>query len=492
MDVAQQRAARERVALTWWTAHRWTIIVSGAATGWAIALFALVRSQYESFELGRFDLGNMVQAVWSTAQGRPLETTMAGGEQITRLGVHVDPILALVTPLWMLLPSPLTLAAVQIAAVSLGALPVFWLARKHLGSQKAAAVLALAYLASPWIAWNAVDAMHPKTFAIPLFLFAIWFLDNDRLGAFAAAAVATAACGELMGMTIAALGVWYAFARGRRREGLAIAVVGAAWTAVALFVIVPAFSGDESAYYGLYDHVGGSPSGILETAFVDPGAILSALTEGRDVLFLFLLAAPLLGLFVLAPGMALVAAPQLLLNALADSGGPADPRHHYLAGVIPFLFAAVAIGLGRLAHARRVPVSGLVLGVSLLLTVLLGPWPGIEREPIRYEIEAPPGHAEVLRRAVALIPEDAPVSATNKVGAHLAAREYLFTVPVVRHAEWIVVDTRDNWVSHGGLPFLVERPPAEVRAFSERISQSGMWETALAEDGVFVFRRLSR
>jgi hypothetical protein len=63
---------------------------------------------------------------------------------------------------------------------------------------------------------------------------------------------------------------------------------------------------------------------------------------------------------------------------------------------------------------------------------------------------------------------------------------------VVRHAEWIVVDTRDNWVSHGGLPFLVERPPAEVRAFSERISQSGMWETALAEDGVFVFRRLSR
>jgi 4-amino-4-deoxy-L-arabinose transferase-like glycosyltransferase len=75
----------------------------------------------------------------------------------------------------------LTLAAAQIAAVAVGALPVYWLGRRHLGSETAALLVALAYLAYPWLAWSAIDAIHPVTFAIPLLLFALWFLDSDRL-----------------------------------------------------------------------------------------------------------------------------------------------------------------------------------------------------------------------------------------------------------------------------------------------------------------------
>ena len=92
------------------------------------ALPAIARDHYVNFRLGRYDLGNMVQAVWSTAHGRPLEVTNgATGEQMIRLGEHVDPILALLAPLWIVAPSPLTLIAVQVGAVALGALPVFWL-----------------------------------------------------------------------------------------------------------------------------------------------------------------------------------------------------------------------------------------------------------------------------------------------------------------------------------------------------------------------------
>ena len=90
----------------------------------------------------------------------------------------------LLTPLWMVFPSPLTLAAAQAAAVALGALPVFWLGRRHLASDNAALLVSLAYLVYPWLAWTALDAIHPVTFAIPLFLFGVWFLDGDRLWAF--------------------------------------------------------------------------------------------------------------------------------------------------------------------------------------------------------------------------------------------------------------------------------------------------------------------
>ena len=108
---------------------------------WSCALFAVVRDGYRRYRLGRFDFGNMVQAVWSTAHGRVLESTDgATGEQVSRLAAHVDPFLVLLSPLWILWPSPLVLALAQIVVVALGALPVFWLGRKHLGSERAAAL----------------------------------------------------------------------------------------------------------------------------------------------------------------------------------------------------------------------------------------------------------------------------------------------------------------------------------------------------------------
>ena len=48
--------------------------------------------------------------------------------------------------------------------------------------------------------------------------------------------------GELTGLPIAGLGIWYALARGRRVAGSAIALAGAAWTFIAVYVVVKQFS----------------------------------------------------------------------------------------------------------------------------------------------------------------------------------------------------------------------------------------------------------
>ncbi len=367
----------------------WALTVFAAMILWAIALFVVVRDRYADFRFARYDLGNMVQAVWNTTQGRPLETTHGTtGEQMVRLGGHVDPILGALAPLWIVLPSPLTLIGVQIAAVAVGALPLFWIARRHLGSDRAAALLALAYLLYPWIAWTALDVFHPVTLAIPLFLFSIWFLDTGKLVPFAICAGLAATTGELMGLIVAALGIWYALARGRMRAGLVIAVAGTGWTLFALLVVVPAFSGGgESIFYGAYEEVGGSPLGVVRTALTDPVTLLSAVTRHNDLLYLILLAVPLGGLFLLAPGMAAVALPQLAANLLASRQHTTDPHVHYVAGVLPFLFVAVALGLGRLSPVGRVRGAVLVLTLSLVTTIAR--W-SLAREPVgRAEL----GHA---------------------------------------------------------------------------------------------------
>ncbi|MDX6368706.1 MAG: hypothetical protein QOG93_208, partial [Gaiellaceae bacterium] len=122
-----------------------TLLVAAIAA-YAAGFAALSSLRHEAFITGRFDLGNMVQADWSTAHGHPLRMTDLHGEQISRLAAHVDPILVLFTPLWWLWPSPHLLLVVQAVAVALGALPVFWLASKHLASRRAGLGFALAYL----------------------------------------------------------------------------------------------------------------------------------------------------------------------------------------------------------------------------------------------------------------------------------------------------------------------------------------------------------
>ena len=74
----------------------------------------------------------------------------------------------------------------QAVAVALGAVPVFLLARKHLGSERAGLGFALVYLLYPPTQWLVVDDFHPVALATPLLLGAIWFLDEDRLLPFAA------------------------------------------------------------------------------------------------------------------------------------------------------------------------------------------------------------------------------------------------------------------------------------------------------------------
>ena len=457
-------------------------------TVWSIAAFATVWPRYQDFWIARFDLGNMVQAVWSTAHGHPLEVTDVTGDQMVRLGGHVDPILVLLAPFWLVVPSPLTLAAVQIAACALGALPVFWLARKHLNSENVAILMAVAYLAYPWLAWTALDAIHPVTFAIPLFLYAIWFLDQGRLARFGLCAVLICACGELMGLPLAALGLWYWLSQKRRRAGLLITAAGLLWSLVALELVVPALRHGPSAFYAYYGSVGGSPRGIVETAVTHPGVLLSKLFSLSDVSYLFLLGAPLLGIFVLAPGLAMVALPQLLLNGLSDWPFTTDPRYHYLAAVLPFLVASSVLGLAKLPEASRALGAFLILAFCLSFTAIVGTW----RTHLEPSFSA--GHVQAIRDALALVPDETPVSTTNRVGSHVSDRRYVYSVPIVGRSRWIVVDEHDPWVagtSSAARTSTLSRNQRVLRRFVARLKFSREWRQLFARDEVLVFRRIS-
>jgi uncharacterized membrane protein len=409
---------------------------------WAVGFAGIAAVRQYLFLDRRYDLGNFTQAIWATAHGHFLEVTEVGGTQVSRLGIHVDPIIVLLAPLWWVWPNPMLLLVIQAVAFAAGALPLYWLGRKYLSSDKDAGLIAVAYLLAPSVTANALFEFHAVALAVPLLLFSIWFLDEGRFLPFAAAAGGAMLCQEQIGLIVACLGLWYAGRTRRFVPGIAIACAGVMVSAVDFEVILKHFSGG-SPYAGRFTALGGSTADVLGNLFTDPLTILSAV-QPSDLLGLILLL-PVLGVCVRSP-LLFVALPQIAILALSDRVPDWNFAAQNVLPIIPFIYAGTVMALSRSErkNSSRRPriLPRHVLGASIVLVVSYWFSPSPFGRPVI------PSWSQVMaaHHAVSLIPSDAKVSATNHLGSHLAARRYLYVFPVLRKADWVVIDSRDNYL----------------------------------------------
>jgi uncharacterized membrane protein len=458
-------------------------------------------ARYHAFWQARFDLGNMVQAVWSAAHGHLFITTDLQGEQISRLSSHVDPILGALAPLWWIWPSPVMLLVVQAVVVATGAFPAFLLGRRWLGDDRLAVAFGAVYLLYPPLQWATVTEFHAVTLAAPLLLWCIWAADAGRMVTLGVLATAAALCKEEVGLSLAILGLWMAVSLHRRRAGAVLAACSLAWTAIAIWVVIPHFNHGQGSVHvaGRYGELGSDAGGVIRTLVTEPWRAADIIaTEGRGRYVLALLL-PLAFLSLFAPLLAAGALPELLLNLLSSRTAQHEITYHYASVIVPFLVAAAILGLSRLRRLNRPRALTEITDRPALLATLLVVWmvvAGIHLGPLPFWRHVPQGsdlrtgeytagaHAAALSKAVALVPDDAVVSAGNRIGGHLSARRRILTFPVVADAEYVLVDrTRPDLADTIG-PVEHERL---VRAILARPDMRLIYE----RDGVLVIHRVT-
>jgi uncharacterized membrane protein len=456
---------------------RGTLVVYLFSTAYALVFFAAAASSYVVFLTPRFDLGDMTQVVWSTAHGHFLQTNETNGVVMSSLGAHFDPFLALLAPLWWIWASPLVLLAAQAFAVASGALPVYWLARKHLQSGSFAAVFAAAYLLYSPTQFNAFSpyGIHAVSFAIPLILFAIWFLDEGRLFAFAACALVAVTTKEEIAAAVGGLGVWWAVRRGGRWVGGSVAVAGVASSVVILEFVVPHFApSGTQPFADRYAGVGSTPVGVARAAVTDPATLLHQAATWHNFGFLLLVFGPFLGLWALEPWLLVGAVPDLAINLLSSDSGQTTITGHYTAGIIPFVVAASVLGTARLRSKRLLPPA--LIGVAFMLAVL---------SPLVYagRLIAADRQDEVraMQRAVRLIPSNAPVSAARSLGGNVSTRRVVVTFPAVARAQWVLIG-----------PISPLESEAAFRKELTDLRSSARWTRVFNKEGIELFKRNRR
>jgi len=454
-----------------------------------IAFFSYVTVlKHEAFETTAFDLGNMDQAVWNSLRGRFLPFTN-WGEEGTRLAYHVDPILVLISPLYLVYSDPRTLLVFQTVVVALGAWPIYLLSRQKLGSSLSTVVFPLSYLLFPALQAANMFDFHPTTLVAGLLPHTFYFLERRRYALFFLFALLVISCKEEMSLLVVMLGLYALFLQRNRRVGTAAISLGLAWFIIAFFIVIPHYNPEgRSPYLGAYSHLGEGPLGIIKTAITDPAAFARALFTTEKLVYLRDLFAPVgfmsvLGLPVLA----------LLLPSLGIILLSGDPqvytleKFHYAAPLVPVVVLSAAYGtafLARRLDARwRVPQarSLLLIGGYVLLCTLLyhrargfSPWGG------NYALPVVSDHDHRAAGPIALVPQEAIVSAQSRLNPHLSQREKIYMFPRVEDAEYVFFDvTADSWPIH---------PNDQWRLYRSLVDQEGYGVLA-AKDGYVLLHR---
>jgi uncharacterized membrane protein len=192
--------------------------------------------------------------------------------------------------------------------------------------------------------------------------------------------------------------------------------------------------------------------------------------DGRDLGYVLRLLLPLALVPLAAPAALLAALPELMLNFFSSVRTQTSVQTHYAATIAPALLVATVFAVRRLGSlAAYAAVAAAALG-----TLALGPVGRIETEA--------DAHDAALRRAVAVVPDDAAVSATNGLGAHLSARRRILSFPILFQADWVAIDATR-------LTYLDSLRPDRSRGPLADLRRDRSWQVVFEEDGVVVFRK---
>ncbi|HEY66067.1 MAG TPA: DUF2079 domain-containing protein [Caldilineae bacterium] len=423
---------------------------------------ALTIARHQALQTNAYDLGNVDQAVWNTARGRPLAFTNWEGRAKTfkagtRLAMHVEPIYFLIAPLYWIWSDPRALLILQSVVVALGALPAYWLARDKLGDGLPAIVFPAAYLLFPALEAANLFDFHAVTLAASLFLFAAYGLLSGRTRVFLIFALLAAACKEEMPLLVAMMGLYAAFVQPRPRLGLPVAAIGVTWFLIAAFVIVPMFNtSGRSPYLEYYDSAGLVGEGGTPVVLA-----LGQLFTLANLKYVVRLLMPVGWLSLFSPATLAMLAPSLLVNLISDNHQMHYlERYHYAAPLVPFVVVSGIMGAAwlsrRLGRGQPLRVRRVVTFLSLWVlacTLVYHYYRGFTPLAEGFTWPQITEHHRRLATIAQLIPEDASLSAQHNLNPHFSQRDRINLFPYSMNTEYLLLDAatftanKDNFLA---------------------------------------------
>jgi len=456
--------------------------------------------KYQAYNMAMLDLGRMSQALWNTLHGNMLECTLWGGNAC-RLIAHAEFIYFLITPLYALYQDPKFLLVLQSLVISIGAMPVFLIARKVLKDRFSALCFAGAFLLYPSLQYGNIRDFHPDMLAATFLLFSFYYILQEKWRKFLVFTLLALMCKEYVSLIVIMLGFYTIFSRKKLKIGLGAVFIGALWFILTIKVI-PGLLSPEWYWskQSIYTSMGNSPEEIIRYCFSYPGTLLSRLLEPNVLRHTALILLPLGFLSLLHLKTLILAAPIYLAAALTDMPMLSYTNHHN-GTTIPFIIISAIFGsafiirkAGWLDKNKLTrAVSVFVLLSSFLSAVMYGPsplsWRFWHQGSYRYYGNLQQlritEHDKIADQFIKMVPDEVPVSASNHLASHLAQRRVMHQFPFPEdfsEVDYVLVDLLEYF-----LPLYAFRQDEMIAL--KKLFQEGELGLKYWQDGILLFQK---
>jgi uncharacterized membrane protein len=289
-----------------------------------------------------FDLAIFDNAVYLISQGKEPWVTFRG---LHILGDHAAWILYPIALLYKIYPDIHWLFLLQALSLSLGIVPIWYLAKVAGLKESQNRTISIAYLLYPLIFNVNLFDFHPEVIAIPTILGAILAVKLEQLGWFIAAIVTILSCKAVLALSVVAMGCWLLLSK-KYKYGIIALILGFGWFAIATQIIIPTFSGNEAAAVDRYSYLGNSVIDIARNLVLKPQLILGKIFSLATLEYILLLTIPLWwGLSPKHLTPIIGALPILAINILSESPSQRNLVHQYSLPIIPWLFLIVILAV---------------------------------------------------------------------------------------------------------------------------------------------------
>ncbi|MTJ07040.1 DUF2079 domain-containing protein [Anabaena sp. UHCC 0204] len=385
----------------------------------AFILFVCSSIRHLLFQSTAWDLGIFDQAIYLISQGQvPISSFL----NFHILGDHASGILYPLALLYKIYPSVYWLFAIQSVALSLGALPTYFIALQAGLKESQAVAMTAVYLLYPVVYNSNLFDFHPDAIAIPALLTMIFAAREKKIWQFCFSILIVLACKEVFSLTILAMGIWLMLCENRRFYGAIAIISGITWFVITTKGIIPYFGTEVASverHLGRYNYLGSSFTEVVENLFSNPFILLDHIFSFDNLFYLALLLLPIIwGLSHQTITCLVGAIPCLAMNILANDQSQKDLIHQYSLPILPFLIlgviASLSLGKGFLQNKREIIIW------SLLTFLCLAKFTHFTGKYLEYIDNLP-----ATREAIALVKSQGGVYTTSVIAPHLSHRKLI-------------------------------------------------------------------
>lgn len=386
--------------------------------------------KHDRFLTGRFDLGNMAQTVWNTYHGRFFELTNPDGvNNISRLGVHSDILLAFLAPLYFFWEDPKILLLFQTLSISLAGVFVYLIAKEVLKNDFLALTFSISFYLNFWIHEQNLFDFHAVSIATLFLLASFYYLIKKRLKLFFLFLGLALTTKENVILVVTFFGIYFLLKKKWVIGGfLAIAPLFVFYLLVS--ILIPSARGEAHFALSGYGYLGSSATEILLNSIKNPSPVINQLVNYStfDYLKNHFISTGFLA--ILSPFYLLFTLPDMAIYLLSSNFGYRSYHYHFGAVIVPFFYIASIYSVQKILSLKhKIPAK--LIGFYVLLSAIISsyyysPIPGLKNGDT-YPIEV--SYHDKIFYYLTFVPPEASVAASNSIGAHLSHRKEIFVVP---------------------------------------------------------------